>query len=44
VQLSHEGYGQSLLDRPGLAQLAWLNAASVNERYEPVNPPLIVEL
>lgn len=40
----HEGYGQGLLDRPGLTPLTWLNAASVDSAYRPVNPPLVVEL
>jgi Icc-related predicted phosphoesterase len=40
----HEGYGRGLLDRPGREPLAWLNAASVDERYEPGHDPLVVEL
>ena len=40
----HEGYGQGLLDRHGQAPLAWLNAASIDERYEPGHTPLVVEL
>jgi len=40
----HEGYGQGLLDRPGRVPLTWLNAASVDERYEPGHAALLVEL
>lgn len=40
----HESYGQGLLDRPGQAPVAWLNAALVDERYEPRNDPIVVEL
>jgi Icc-related predicted phosphoesterase len=40
----HEGYGEGLLDRPGREPLAWLNAASVDERYERQQAPFVVDL
>jgi Icc-related predicted phosphoesterase len=40
----HEGYGQGVLERPGLEPLPWLNAASVDERYASRNSPIAVEL
>lgn len=40
----HEGYGQGLLDRVGRAPLAWVNASSVDERYEQGQTAFVVEV
>lgn len=40
----HEGYGQWEVERGGLPPLTIVNASLMNERYEMVNEPVLIEL
>jgi len=40
----HEGYGRVDMDRAGGWPITFVNAATCDARYKPVNPPIVVDL